>query len=306
MTTNTQFYPFLQELTFIRPIRFLSPNAFFEGPTSDPYTTNSCERGWGTLESETFPGTPKVVCVGTANVSGTGPFAFASRESSIFTTAEYDEVRVDDSATFYANMDYWGGAPAIETLKVVRYESAEEIQQALLDGTLDVMWGDGVLPARVITDIDNKNDPSLNVFIGDDIMNVLLTLNTGKPPLDDIRVRKAIIHGIDKKLLVKKELGGFTDPVDNVFPRDIPYCDVDLTPHWDYDLEKAILLSCNEEASLSASESGSSSGNNALAIGLGVGLGAVALVAVGVALTYISKTKALEAKYVRSDAATSA
>ena len=88
MTTKTQFYPFLQELTFIRPIRFLSPNAFFEGPMSDPYTTNSCERGWGTLESETFPGTPKVVCVGTANVSGTGPFVFASRESSVFTTAE--------------------------------------------------------------------------------------------------------------------------------------------------------------------------------------------------------------------------
>ena len=79
MTTKTQFYPFLQELTFIRPIRFLSPNAFFEGPTSDPYTANSCERVWGTLESKTFPGTPKVVCVGIANISGTGPFAFASR-----------------------------------------------------------------------------------------------------------------------------------------------------------------------------------------------------------------------------------
>ncbi len=53
MTTSTKFYPFLQELSFIRPLRFMSPNAFAEGANSDPYTANSCERGWGTLESET-------------------------------------------------------------------------------------------------------------------------------------------------------------------------------------------------------------------------------------------------------------
>ena len=52
MTTSTKFYPFLQELSFIRPLRFLSPNAFAEGADSDPYTANSCERGWGTLESD--------------------------------------------------------------------------------------------------------------------------------------------------------------------------------------------------------------------------------------------------------------
>lgn len=53
MTTSAKFYPFLQELSFIRPLRFLSPNSFAEGAESDPYTANSCERGWGTLESET-------------------------------------------------------------------------------------------------------------------------------------------------------------------------------------------------------------------------------------------------------------
>ena len=52
MTTSTKFYPFLQELSFIRPLRFMSPNAFAEGADSDPYTANSCERGWGTLESD--------------------------------------------------------------------------------------------------------------------------------------------------------------------------------------------------------------------------------------------------------------
>ena len=67
------------------------------------------------------------------------------------------------------------------------------------------------------------------MYIGDDIQNVVLLLNTATPPLDDIRVRKAIIHAIDKKALVKKEMGGFLDPVDNVFPRSMPYCDVDVS-----------------------------------------------------------------------------
>ena len=125
------------------------------------------------------------------------------------------------------------------------------------------------------------------MYIGDDIQNVVLLLNTARPPLDDIRVRKAIIHAIDKSALVKKELGGFTDPVDNVFPKEMPYCDVDLTPRWDYDLEKAILLSCNipdddvatdvTTASAEGGESNSSSNNNSLAIGLGASL--VALLA---------------------------
>lgn len=154
LTTKTKFYPFLQELSFIRPLRFLSPNAFAEGPTSDPYTANSCERGWGTLESEVDTTLPAVVCAGISNISGTGPFAFASREESIQTTADFDELRVDDEVVFTGNKDWWGGAPAIDTLKVVRYESAEEIQEALLDGSLDVMWGDGVLPSNIVTEMD--------------------------------------------------------------------------------------------------------------------------------------------------------
>lgn len=295
MTTSVKFYPFLQELTYIRPIRFMSPNAFAEGATSDPYTANSCERGWGTLTSE--DGT-KVVCKGIANVTGTGPFAFVSRDNAIITTEDFNELRVDDEVVFQQNKNYWGNVPAIETLKIVRYNDASAIEAALLDGSLDIMWGDGVLPANTITEIANLDRPNLNVFIGEDVQNVVLLLNSLKPPLDDFRVRKAIIHAIDKKRLIEKELGGFLDPVDNLFPRAMPYCDVDLTPHWDYDLEKAMLLSCNLEGNqaLTLVES-----DKSLALGLGIGLGLLCVLAMGVAVVYFKKSNALEAEYVKKE-----
>ena len=48
---------------------------------------------------------------------------------------------------------------------------------------------------------------------------------------------------------------------------DAPYCDVEFTPKWDFDLEKAELLNC----SAPVEEVGNNS--RGLAIGLGVGLG---------------------------------
>eukprot|EP00586_Coscinodiscus_wailesii_P017376 CAMPEP_0172493346 /NCGR_PEP_ID=MMETSP1066-20121228/24754_1 /TAXON_ID=671091 /ORGANISM="Coscinodiscus wailesii, Strain CCMP2513" /LENGTH=647 /DNA_ID=CAMNT_0013263469 /DNA_START=48 /DNA_END=1991 /DNA_ORIENTATION=+ len=301
MTTSVKYYPFLQELTFIRPLRFLSPNAFAEGPNSDPYTANSCERGWGTLESD--DGTT-VVCAGISNITGTGPFAYDSRVTSILTTGDFDETSVDDEVVFKRNDNYWGQPPGIATLKVVRYDSAQDIEAALLDGSLDVMWGDGVLPARAVTDIDDREDTNLQVFYGDDIQNVLLLLNTGRPPLDDINVRKTIVHAIQKNRFIDKELGGYLDAVDNVFPRDMPYCDVDLTPRWDYDIEKAILLSCASDDDSSVSAVNAAENSNTLALGLGLGIPCFLMFVV--AAMYVKKSRDLEAKLVTSNSAVQA
>jgi nickel transport system substrate-binding protein len=290
LTTKIKFYPFLQELSFIRPLRFLSPNAFAEGSSSDPFTANSCKLGWGTVEGE--DGTT-VICAGISNVSGTGPFAFSSRSSTKLTTGDFDETTVDDEVIFTRNAKYWGGAPAFETLKVIRYDSADQIKAALLDGTLDVMWGGEVLSANEVTDIDNLDDPNLNVYYGDDIQNAVLLLNTGRPPLDDINIRKTIIHGINKKRLINKELGGYLDPVDHVFPESMPYCDVDLTPHWDYDKEKADLLSCADESSVMTPSSNND--DKTLALGLGIGLGSLCVLALGFAFYYVKKSRDLEA-----------
>ena len=49
---------------------------------------------------------------------------------------------------------------------------------------------------------------------------------------------------MNKAAIVNKELGILSRPVDNLFPITLPYCDLDLTPKWDYDIEKARMLNC--------------------------------------------------------------
>lgn len=297
VTTNSKFYPFLQEMTFIRPLRMLSPGAFAFGNTTDPITANSCHVGWGEIlfEDET------ITCAGISAISGTGPFAYSSRSTS--TNEDGDEV--DDEVVFVRNENYWAGTPSVETLKIVRYENSEDVKVALMDGTLDVVWGSGVLQAQDLAELE-EDDESLSFFHSDEIQNVIMLLNTGKAPLDDITLRKTIIHAIDKKAFIDKELGAVQRPVDNVFPIDSPYCDVDLTPRWDYDIEKALLLSCvgkgTDEVVLSTTEIDvNNDSNNSLALGLGLGLlSLLTLIVVGLAFFYYKKSKKYELELERA------
>ena len=247
--TKSKYYPFLQELSFIRPLRMLSPNAF----VGTPLDGNSCPKGWGVITE----GDVTVNCAGISDIYGTGPFALSDR-----TTVEKDGEDVDTEVIFLRNNNYWGDLPDIETLRIVYYDSALKVKEALLDGTLDIVWGAGVLQAATISNFEeDEMIDRFSVFHSGIIQHTILLLNSGKAPLDDINVRKALIHAIDKKEIIKLELGEDTRTVDSVFPLDAPYCDVEFTPKWDFDLEKAELLNCPE---------GSDAG---LAIGLGVGLG---------------------------------
>lgn len=288
---SSVYAPFLQELSFIRPLRMLSPAAFHpDGPVAG----NSCPVAWGAVGMDD----DAVTCAGILNISGTGPFVFESRVSSNVTGEDGELTEVDDEVVFVRNEQYWRGAPSIERLVLVRYPDSASVKAALLDGTLDMVWGDGVLAAQDIADLKDAadaGDEALSVFHTADIQNVLLLLNSGKPPLDDLRVRKTIMHAIDKEYIIDNELGGSSGllrPVDNVFPLNAPYSDVHLTPRWDYDLEKAIFLNCNNSSDDSNSSSDDS--NRALALGLGIGLGLLCVLLLGAAMLFYGRSKKYE------------
>ena len=225
------YYPLLQELTYIRPLRMLSPNAFTNGLSTSAVTHNSCPVGWGNITC--WAGAPSgcqtVSCSGTNGIVGTGPFMFASRDRN-------DTTGVDDIVKFTRNANYWGGSPDVD-IDVVRYETADEVEEALLDGSLDAVIGAGVLRPSTIQRLQYNS--SFEVQHTEPIMNTFVVLN-----IDDINVRKTVVHAVNKNEIITKELGGIEKSVSQLFQTSAPYCDLDLVPKFDYDIEKAQMIAC--------------------------------------------------------------
>jgi len=254
VSIKERYYPFLQELTFIRPLRMLSPAAFAQGSASDPTSENSCPTAWGT---PTLAG-KTVRCAGIRNVSGTGPWMFKGTTLQNGSLAE---------AVFVSNVGYWGSRGNVEVLRAVCFETAQQVKDALLSGGLDMVVGAGVLPPVDIAEFRTLRRDTFMTMLGPRLMNTLLVLNTQKAPTDDIRLRTAIMHALNKAAIIDKELAGLEEPATSLFPDDAPYCDVDLTPRWDYDFQKASLLNCPEETVAESRP------NLGLILGLSLGLG---------------------------------
>lgn len=273
LETTTAFYPLLQELTYVRPLRFASPSAFAQGIDSDPDLHNSCESGdfgskWEFLEED-------VKCLGLSAPIGTGPWKYVNRNVA--------DDGSDKEVMFARNEDYWGQIPDIETLTAIRYNSTDDVEAALKSGDLDMALGVGPLTALQVQDLKFHHSDKFDIRHSDVIQNSMLVFNGNRAPTDDISVRRAIIHAIDKAAFLENEFAGLEQPVTQLLPQTAPYCNVDLSPKWGYDIEKAMLLNCPDTVSLrgSANDSnGLSTGAIAgIAIASAVGVTLLALVA---------------------------
>ena len=244
ITTRESYYPLLQELSFIRPLRFMSPAMFVGGLGSDPLTQNSCPTGWGVIEGEGVT----VTCAGTVGggASGGGPVSGTGRWR--YAGTDRDAEGAIESVTFALNGDRWD-APSgdrVEELVVVAYPDDEAVKAALLSGELDAVLGAGVLADSDVAELRRDHQDEVAVLLTESIQNRIVVLNTARAPTDDLQTRKAIIHAIDKKRIVEEELAGLAEPVYSLFPKDAPYSNADLTPVPAYDIEKARMINCPE------------------------------------------------------------
>jgi len=231
---------FLQELTFLRPTGMLSPKAF-QSEAADAYTThNSCPVRFGDVGPTKAPtSTTTITCAGIKAPIGTGPFKYVSRTQNasgdIWSETDFEVV-------FNRNELYWGGSPDIEVLKVKYFATADEVATALNDGTIDAVLGDGVLAPAALRSFQASSD--FLTYSTPVYAHSMIIINSGKTPTDDIDLRKTIIHGVNKVEIIDDVMSGVGEVVDRMFPRATPYSDVELTPRYDYDLEKAQLLNC--------------------------------------------------------------
>ena len=142
-----------------------------------------------------------------------------------------------DSVTFVANPDFWGEAPAAETL-VFRWSSESaarllELQAGTIDG-FDNVGPEDFETIRADANLQLALRPALNVFY--------VGMTNTFAPFDNVKVRQAIAQGIDRQRIVDTFYPAGSEAASHFTPCSIPNaCDGDAW--WDFDPEagKALL-----------------------------------------------------------------
>jgi len=159
-----------------------------------------------------------------ANPIGTGAFAFA------------DWVQ-GDRLELTRNPDYWGDAPALASATFRFISDPTAAFAAVMAEDVDVFVG---FPAP-----ENlpqfEADPRFQVLVGNTEGETILSTNNKMPPFDNVMVRKAFAHAIDRQAIIDGAMFGYGTPIGTHFaPHNPDY--VDLLANSAYDPEKARAL----------------------------------------------------------------
>ena len=142
------------------------------------------------------------------NPVGTGPWKLV-------------EWKHDDYLLFSPNRKYWGGAPRAESLKARIIAEPSTAVAEFESGNVDVLQiPQGDIRAWQEDDERRKllsSTPSLEL--------VYVAINTTRGPLRDVRVRQAINHAIDRRVLVRNLIAGRGELAAGVIPSSLPGSD---------------------------------------------------------------------------------
>ena len=153
---------------------------------------------------------------------GTGPYTLGAwAKGSSISLNKWDAYR-DAGAIKLAKV----------TIRIISDPSAQVA--ALLSGDVDVF--PRVAAARSLAQF--KSDPRFAVLIGGSRAKTIVSINERRKPLDDVRVRRAILAAIDRKAMIDGAVDGFGAPIGSFYtPGSLGY--VDTTGINPYDPEKA-------------------------------------------------------------------
>lgn len=206
ITLDETYYPTLQELASYRPVRMLAPSAFPKG--GDPFE-----------EEIKAP-------------IGTGPWVL-------------EDYKEGEYAKFSRNENYWGKMPSIDGFTLHIIPDGETMAANLESGKLDMVY-------------DNYNSSSFNTasfqsfqdkkgfetsISEDPTMVRLLVMYSDHENLKDLKVRQALLYGLDRDTIGETVYQGLEYPATGenhgIFTKNMAYCDVDYDNVYDYDQDKA-------------------------------------------------------------------
>jgi peptide/nickel transport system substrate-binding protein len=155
---------------------------------------------------------------------GTGAFKFVSWTQG-------------DNIVLEKNPDYWGTPAVLDKATFKFISDPTAAFAAMMAEDIDAFSG---FPAP-----ENlpqfEADPRFQVLIGSTEGETILSTNNKQPPFDNVKVREAVAHAIDRQAIIDGAMFGFGTPIGTHFAPHHPAY-VDLTGQSAYDPEKARAL----------------------------------------------------------------
>ncbi|WP_370301391.1 ABC transporter substrate-binding protein [Pseudooceanicola sp.] len=159
------------------------------------------------------------------NPVGTGAFKFVNWTQG-------------DSLQLERNPDYWGEAPVLEQATFRFIADPTAAFAAVMAEDVDVFAG---FPAP-----ENlpqfEADPRFQVLVGSTEGETILAINNKQPPFDNVKVRQAVAHAIDRQAIIDGAMFGYGTPIGTHFaPHNPAYTDLTGQSGFDPEKSKALL-----------------------------------------------------------------
>jgi peptide/nickel transport system substrate-binding protein len=212
-------------------------------------STNPVKRHFGNIAAIETPDEETVV-IRLKQPSSLFLFYMASGGAAIFDPKSVDNNKTTPIGTGPYRFRQWvkGDRVVLEKFPAHRNADKMKIRQATFKFVPDAA---AQVPALLAGDIDAfptigatealdrfKSDSRFQVVVGSTEGEVPLILNNAKKPFDDIRVRRAVAHAVDRKQVIDGATSGYGVPIGSHFPPHHPWY-VDLTNRYPHDIAKA-------------------------------------------------------------------
>ncbi len=168
---------------------------------------------------------PPTIPTDITNPIGSGPFKFVD-------WVKGDHIDLD------ANPTYWGDKPKISKVTFKFISDPTAAFAAMMSGDVDVFPN---FPSPETLE-QFKADPRFQVLIGTTEGETIVAMNNRNPPLNDVKVREAIAHAINRKDIIDGAMFGYGTPIGTHFaPHNPDYVDLTGLSNYDPELSRKLL-----------------------------------------------------------------
>ncbi len=150
----------------------------------------------------------------------------------------FEQWRRGDQISLSRNADYWGEATSLEAATFKFISEPTAAYAAMLAGDIDAFYS---YPAPENL-AQFERDPRFTVLSGNTEGETILAINNQQSPFDDIRVRKAVSHAIDRQAIIDGAMFGYGTPIGSHFaPHNPDYVDLTANAAFDPALARELL-----------------------------------------------------------------